>query len=156
MKKFLLITTLFIGGALYAQNHDGHDHGAPVVATDSAKSAADMLKVNAMEHDFGKIPQGKPVTTEFIVTNTGTAPLKLENVQASCGCTTPVWDKDAAIAPGATAKITVGYNAAAPGAFAKPVTIFYNNGQTKQIFIKGEVWSAPAESAPANDAKKDF
>lgn len=155
MKKFLLIAAVFVCSTSFAQNHDGHNHDAPAKPAEASQQA-DVLKVNIMEHDFGKIPQGKPVTVDFVVTNTGKTPLKLENVQASCGCTTPVWDKENAIPAGGTAKITVGYNAAAPGAFAKPVTIFYNNGQTKQIFIKGEVWSAPAESAPANDAKKDL
>ena len=44
--------------------------------------------------------------------------LKLDNVQASCGCTTPEWSKDP-IAAGATAKIKVGYNAAAENYFEK-------------------------------------
>ena len=47
------------------------------------------------------------------------------------------------IAPGATAKIKVGYNAAAEGDFEKSITITYNRTQTKQIKIKGTVWKAP-------------
>ena len=31
----------------------------------------------------------------FEVANTGTTPLKLDNVQASCGCTTPEWNREA-------------------------------------------------------------
>src|SRR6185295_17700598 len=71
----------------------------------------DVIALKETEFDFGKIPQGKPVTHVFFFTNTGTTPLSLQNVQASCGCTTPEWSKDA-VAPGATSKITVGYNAA--------------------------------------------
>lgn len=117
--------------------------------TDSTKPAEESLSLKETEFDFGKIPQGKPVTHEFEFTNTGTIPFSLDNVQASCGCTTPVWNKDV-IEPGATAKITVGYNAQNEGEFAKPVTITYNGNKVKQITIKGDVWKTPVTSAPAN------
>ena len=109
----------------------------------------EVISLKEAEYDFGKIPQGKPVTHVFMYTNTGATPLKLDNVQASCGCTTPEWSKDE-IAPGATSKITVGYNAAADGPFAKFITIIYNGTQNKQITIKGEVWKTPTTSAPEN------
>lgn len=118
-------------------------------ATGHAQTAADALEVKELTYDFGSIPQGKPVYHVFQIVNKGTAPLKLDNVQASCGCTTPEWSKDS-IAPGATDKIKVGYNAAAEGHFEKTVTVSYNGNSTKQIIIKGDVWRAPAGSAPAN------
>jgi hypothetical protein len=101
------------------------------------------------EHDFGKIPQGKPVFYSFEIVNVSNEPLMLQNVQATCGCTTPEWSKEP-IAPGATAIIKVGYNAAAEGPFEKPITITYKEGQTKVLKIKGTVWKAPEGSAPAN------
>ena len=112
-------------------------------------AANDVLQVKETEFDFGKIPQGKPVFHYFEIINTGNKPLKLDNVQASCGCTTPEWSKDE-IAPKASSKIKVGYNAANDGYFEKFVTITYNGNQTKQIKIKGSVWQAPIGSAPAN------
>jgi len=108
----------------------------------------DVLQIKEMEHDFGKIPQGKPVYYTFDIVNTGKTELKLDNVQASCGCTTPEWSKDP-IAPGATAKIKVGYNAAAENYFEKYITITYGT-QSKQLKIKGTVWKAPDGPAPAN------
>ena len=114
-----------------------------------SSTAEDALKLKETEHDFGKIPQGKPVYHSFEIINTGTEPLKLDNVQASCGCTTPEWSQEA-IAPGATATIKVGYNSAAEGQFDKAITITYNTNQTKQLKIKGTVWKAPEGSAPAN------
>ena len=109
----------------------------------------DVLKIKELEHDFGKIPQGKPVYYSFEIVNTGSTPLKLDDVHASCGCTTPEWSRDP-IAPGATAVIKVGYNAANEGVFEKPVTITYNTNQTKVLKIKGQVWKAPEGAAPAN------
>ena len=111
--------------------------------------AGDVLLVKETRYNFGKIPQGKPVTHIFEVVNTGKEPLQIENVQASCGCTTPEWSHDP-IAPGASKKITVGYNAAVKGEFEKAITVFYNSGKTKLLYIKGEVWQTPADPAPAN------
>lgn len=114
-----------------------------------AQLAAEPLELKETEYHFGSIPQGKPVYHTFQIINKGTAPLKLDNVQASCGCTTPEWNKEP-IAPGATGTIKVGYNAAAEGHFEKMVTVSYNGNSTKQIIIKGDVWRSPAGSAPTN------
>lgn len=114
-----------------------------------AASQAEVLKLKEIEHDFGQIPQGKPVYYNFEIVNTGSTPLKLDDVHASCGCTTPEWSREA-IAPGATAIIKVGYNSAAEGYFVKPITITYNTTQTRQLTIKGTVWRAPEGAAPAN------
>jgi hypothetical protein len=116
----------------------------------SLKQTGDILDLKETQYDFGKIPQGKPVTHYFDVTDNGTDSLKITNVQASCGCTTPEWQRDKVQAPGEKTTITVGYNAASDGMFSKTITITYNGGKTKQITIKGEVWKTPATSAPGN------
>src|SRR4029078_10236862 len=54
----------------------------------------DVLLVKETLHDFGKTPQGSPATYVFEIVNTGKVPLKLDNLQASCGCTTPQWNKE--------------------------------------------------------------
>ena len=150
MKKTFL--TLFASALLtisYAQTvHEDHQHNNATIATIVAD---DVLKLKETAHDFSQIPQGKPVYYSFEITNLGKTELKLDNVQASCGCTTPEWSRDP-IAAGATAQIRVGYNAAAQGPFEKTITITYNTNQSKQIIIKGTVWKAPEGSAPANSS----
>lgn len=116
-----------------------------------AQTVAHVLEVKGEEYNFNKIPQGKPVYHFFEIVNKGASPLKLDNVHASCGCTTPEW-KQEPIAPGASAKIKVGYNAATEGDFDKIITITYNGNQTKQLKIKGSVWKAPAGAAPSNSS----
>lgn len=118
--------------------------------------ADELLTLKEAEFNFGKIPQGKPVTHIFEVTNKSTMPLKIANISASCGCTTPEWEKDKVVAPGDKTHITVGYNAAAEGPFTKFITVNYNDSQTKQITIKGEVWKTPGSSAPENKALNDL
>ncbi len=146
-----IITSLFLFGAIatgLAQTNSSAT-ASPVSTSENVKG--DLIALTEKEYDFGKIPQGKPVTHEFIITNTGTKPIALDNVQASCGCTTPEWSKEP-INPGASSKIIVGYNAAADGAFTKSITLSYNGDKTREILIKGEVWKTPEASAPENTA----
>lgn len=168
MKKLILGSALLLAAfTIQAQTketavdpHAGHNHGPVATAKSTTATATPVAAVEKApetlkiedSHDFGKIPQGKPVNYDFVVSNTGTTPLKINNVQASCGCTTPSWDKDSAIEPGASSKITVGYNAQAEGPFTKNITITYNDNVSKVITIKGEVWKTPAASAPENKA----
>jgi len=109
----------------------------------------DVLVLKQTEYNFNQIPQGKPVYYTFEIINSGKTALKLDDVHATCGCTTPEWSREP-IAPGATAKIKVGYNAAAEGPFEKFITITYNANQSKQLKIRGTVWKAPEGSAPGN------
>ena len=122
----------------------------------SIAQADEMLTLKETEFDFGKIPQGKPVTHIFEVTNKSNIALKISQVNASCGCTTPTWEKDKTIAPGEKTNITVGYNAAAEGPFTKFITITYNDTHSKQITIKGEVWKTSGSSAPENKGLNDL
>ena len=123
------------------------------IATQAQTAAplAPALEAKETVHHFGKIPQGKPVYTTFTLVNKSNATINLNNVSASCGCTTPEWNK-APIAPGASTAIKVGYNAADSGPFERFITVQYNGGQTAQMTIKGTVWTPPAGAAPPNAA----
>ena len=145
MKKiFTLFCALFLAYIANAQTNT-----TSIKEDKTTLAAPEVISLKETEYNFGKIPQGKPVTHIFTFTNTGNTALKLDNVQASCGCTTPEWSKDE-IAPGASSQIIVGYNAAAEGPFTKSITVTYNGTQSKQILIKGEVWKTPTTSAPEN------
>ncbi len=102
------------------------------------------FKFEKETHDFGKIPQGKPVSVEFKFTNTGNEPLIITNVESVCGCTVPKYT-NTPVLKGQTGTITVTYNAAALAPFSKGLTI-RSNAKTpiKVIYIKGEVVASPA------------
>ncbi|MBP6430338.1 MAG: DUF1573 domain-containing protein [Ferruginibacter sp.] len=161
MKKIITLSLFAIAfGTSMAQTAVAPAIKNDIKPADAAIAAvapvADALLLKETEYNFGKIPQGKPVTHVFTVSNSGTTPLKLINVVASCGCTTPEWEKDVAIPVGGSTKITVGYNAAAEGAFTKQITVSYNENQVKVITIKGEVWKTPNASAPENSGINDL
>lgn len=107
------------------------------------------LVLKESQFDFGKIPQGRPVFHVFQIQNIGKSTLQITDVQASCGCTTPLWKRDL-IHPGGATEVRVGYNAADAGVFEKSITVFFGQGETLLITIKGEVWSTPGQPAPSN------
>jgi hypothetical protein len=134
MKKlFFLVALLALVTVGYGQQVTAS------VAETELKADVAVFETASLNHDFGKIKQGVPVTHEFKFTNKGKVPMVITNVTASCGCTTPDWTREP-IAPGGQGFIKATYNAASAGGFNKTVTVTSNieNGFV-QLFIKGEV-----------------
>jgi hypothetical protein len=155
MKRIIYLFILCLSGnIIFAQNTEQlNSIGTGSISTPVADSS---LKILEESYDFGKIPQGKPVHHNFEIINIGNSAMKLVSVQASCGCTTPEWEKDKDIPSNGKSIIKVGYNAASEGVFTKNITITYNDNQTKLITIKGEVWKTPSASAPSNSTINDL
>lgn len=92
--------------------------------------------------DYGKIYKGEDSGIRvFEFTNTGDAPLIIENVQSTCGCAIPSKPKEP-ILPGKTGQIEVKYNMAT-GPIRKSITVESNavnyEGGKIHLKIKGEV-----------------
>ncbi len=91
-------------------------------------------------HNFGEIKEGEKVKHTFRFKNTGSNPLKVENVKASCGCTTPDWTKEE-VAPGGEGMIEVEFNSQGrAGVARKTVTVTTNTEPRNKILsFTGEV-----------------
>jgi hypothetical protein len=92
-------------------------------------------------HDYGSFKEEAGIqTTDFVFTNKGSVPLILNNVRASCGCTTPKWTREP-VAPGKTGSIQVSYDPKnRPGAFSKSITVQSNaENPTVGLRITGKV-----------------
>jgi len=99
--------------------------------------------------DFGSIKEENgSVDHKFVFTNSGDAPLVIQGVRASCGCTTPAWTKQP-VPPGEKGFVTAKYNPKnRPGSFRKSLTITSNaDPASKVIYIKGMVESKPKTAA---------
>jgi len=103
--------------------------------------AQPVMKVSASEHDFGKFKEeaGRQ-KFDFVVMNTGNQPLVIQNIVASCGCTTPDWTKGP-IPPRGSGMITAIYDPAnRPGQFNKTLSVYTNTKpEITVLVIKGEV-----------------
>lgn len=140
MKKIILSAIVCAAFAFSASAQDKSAKPAPAPAAQPGNMAA--FKWVETTHDFGKIPQGKPVTFEYKFTNVGKTPLVISQAQAGCGCTTPDYSKEP-VAPGKTGSVKATFNAAAVGVFNKSVTVTANvEGGSTYLILKGEV-SAP-------------
>ncbi|WP_262246330.1 DUF1573 domain-containing protein [Parapedobacter soli] len=103
-------------------------------------SAGAILEVTEDSFDFGVITEGKKVEHEFRFTNTGSSPLIISNVQASCGCTTPEYSKNP-IAPGDEGLVKVVFNSAGQvGKQHKVITVTSNAVSPNTLLhLRGEV-----------------
>lgn len=124
---FAIVFIFFFHNAVYSQNN--------------------TAKITFLEesHNFGTIEEASGIAHHsFNFVNTGTDSIKLTSVRASCGCTTPFWEKNALL-PGDTGKIEVAYNPLnRPGKFAKTITVRTSGApETKILRISGYVEPKP-------------
>ena len=130
---------------------------APIVAAPPVE-LADPSKAFEFKNDafdFGKIPAGKPSKYDLFIKNVSKETQELTLVQPGCGCTTPEYQQNQKIAPGETAKVTLGFNGGAAGSgqtFSKSVTVTLKGFKPKVVSFRGETFAVPTESAPANGA----
>ena len=91
------------------------------------------------EIDYGTINKNSDGTRVFEFTNTGDAPLIIDRVKSSCGCTVPSKPTQP-IMPGKSDKIVVRYNTHRVGPFRKTITVYSNATNGVVILkIKGKV-----------------
>ena len=106
-------------------------------------SAQAKIKFDKTEVDFGKFSEKDAAvqTCVFTFTNVGDQPLVLNNVVASCGCTTPTYTKYP-VRPGEKGEIKVKYNGTGkfPGHFKKTITIRTNGlKEMVRLYIEGDM-----------------
>ena len=100
-----------------------------------------VIKSDKLTHDFGTIKEvNGEETATFTITNNTDAPIVMNKVTASCGCSNTTWTKEP-IAPGKTGKVTVSFNPTGQfGPIEKQITVF-TSGEPNRIvlYIKGIV-----------------
>ena len=94
---------------------------------------------NTEIYSFGQIEWKHPATVQYIITNTGDAPLVLTEVEPDCACTVAQWTQTP-IAPGEKGTVNVTFDAKALGHFQKSVTIYSNaHPNVAYLHFSGEV-----------------
>jgi hypothetical protein len=127
MKKLFTIITMMFLAALTIQ------------AQDKPATPQDSIVFAATTHDYGTIVQSSDGSCIFAFTNKGKAPIVLNDVKASCGCTVPEWTRTP-VAPGEKGSIKVTYNTNNVGAFTKSITVNSNAINSPLVLIiKGTV-----------------
>ncbi len=116
----------------------------PLIVLNAQTKEANM-SFDFVTHDFGKIKEADgPVTVNFQFKNTGSQPLLIKRVTASCGCTSPNWSREPVL-PGKQGFVSATYNPAnRPGPFSKTISVTSNSATATQILtIRGDVEPKP-------------
>ena len=151
MKKIVLLAALAIFGVTSVNAQKDSKKAAAAKVVSPKVDGAGMVFENETI-DYGTIPHNANGDREFVLTNNGNKPLKIESTQGSCGCTVPQ-KPEGDIAPGAKGVIKVHYATDRVGQFTKTVTVKSNavGQETKVLTIKGNV--LPDAPTPATESK---
>ncbi|MDX1908875.1 MAG: DUF1573 domain-containing protein [Bacteroidia bacterium] len=124
----------------------------PAYLTEAETLPATTVQWYDTDHNFNNIIEGTTATHAFKFKNTGTQPLKLTRVKASCGCTTPNWSKEA-IMPGEEGFVEIAFNSAGKlGPQTKTVTVTGNFPNYNMVLkFRGEVIKAETPAATPGD-----
>jgi hypothetical protein len=101
----------------------------------SAQASGPMINFEIETIDYGEIIKGSDGVRTFTFENTGDAPLEIQGVRSSCGCTIPKKPVQP-IAPGEKGEITVKYDTNRVGVFRKTITVNTNVSSNSIIALK--------------------
>jgi len=104
-----------------------------------AKQGGKEIWFEETVHDYGQIPKNGDGTYAFTFKNLGDAPIVINRVRSSCGCTVPSWPREP-VEPGETGEISVRYNTAQTGTFMKSVIVYSTASNSPvKLQIRGKV-----------------
>lgn len=137
MKKLLFFLTALWLFAACSQTQPGQQ---PTTASGPAKAEWPVKQL-----DLGEIPQGTPVTREFMVNNTGGAPLSIREALVTCHCITTDWLREP-IPPGKSGWVRITFDAEKAEEFYRfvPVSTSADSvGQGTALILRGKVIPKP-------------
>jgi hypothetical protein len=119
--------------------------------------AQSPVQFKEIKHNFGEIAEaGGEADYKFVFINNGKEAVVINNVQASCGCTTPDWSKDA-IMPGKEGFVLARYNPKGrPGPFIKTLTVFTDKNEQQLLTIEGNVVPGSTVKFKPREYKQQF
>lgn len=100
-----------------------------------------QIQIETVTFDFGDVVNGDIVTRDISVTNSGAAPLVIESVSTTCGCTTATLDP-MTLEPGEHGTLHIEFDSGAHGPDL-------NGAVTRQIYLANNDPELP-------DARIDF
>ena len=112
--------------------------GDSVPAAVTEKETAGISFTDGLEHDFGMFRTQDTLVHYFVYKNTGRAPLVIQKIETSCGCTRATFSKKP-LAPGGTDSIRVTYdgNGFSQGHFIKGCDVYSNADTVVHLRIRG-------------------
>ncbi len=104
-----------------------------------AKTPVRIEWLGETEYEFGDIALGNPVQHTFTFQNKGEAPLTIDIVRTSCGCTGSTWTQTPVL-PDSTGTVVLEYDAAVSGEFRKYARVFFSEQRkAEKLWVTGFV-----------------
>jgi len=98
-----------------------------------------QVSIDQTELDFGSFAKSEKQERCLVLTNTGNAPLVIQDITTSCGCTKVEYCKEP-VRPGGTLQLKISYEAEETGHFNKTVTVYCNaKNSPLRLTVKGNV-----------------
>lgn len=136
---FAVLLVLLLTGCNQTQTEKTSGH------TDTAKSdSLPFITFDERAVDLGRIVEGEIVGAEFFFKNTGKANLIIKDVQASCGCTIPKWEK-MPVPPGKEGSIQVLFNTSGRTGLQNKSVRIISNAANNEVIL-----AVTAEVIPQN------
>jgi hypothetical protein len=134
MKK--LFCLFAVGCLLVAACNNSNTQSASEPATSTQEkvdtSLASALSFEEKVHNFGDITEGEKVEYSFKFTNTGTAPVVIQDAISSCGCTVPEWPKEP-IKPGESGFMKVIFDSHGKSGYTEKEISIKTNGNNGYV-----------------------
>lgn len=110
--------------------------------------------METVQLDLGDVPNGDIATRDLVVRNVGDAPLVVDSLSSSCGCTT-VSLEPMTLAPGASGTLHIEFDAGAHGAeltgpLVRQVFINSNDPAQPEVTIELAVNVTPPRQTESN------
>lgn len=122
---------------------------APLVS-----AAEPRFEIEVSDYDFGTVFEGEKVARTFRFRNAGQAPLTIDRVRSSCGCTVPRLSAEV-IAPGDVAEIEAVFDTARfRGRQVK--TIYLHTNDPRQEVVQLTMQGVVAQLIETDPARIDF
>lgn len=143
MRTFLAactLTLLITGCDVRNKDKEATAATTPTAAANAMPAQSTTVQILDSVYNFGEIAEGEIVEFNFRFKNTGTEPLVVTNVSASCGCTVPE-KPEQPIRPGETGFIKAKFDSdKRPGETLKTVTVTSNTSPAfPELILKGKV-----------------
>ncbi len=138
-KYTFILAALFILVSCDVRNKKVVEKNEPLKQQIEIKDPTTVQLIDSI-YNFGKVTEGEIVQYNYRFKNTGTKPLIVTNVSASCGCTVPE-KPEQPIKPGETGFIKVKFNSEhRAGNAHKTVTVSSNAEPAfPELLLTGEV-----------------
>ncbi|MBR5432913.1 MAG: DUF1573 domain-containing protein [Bacteroidales bacterium] len=129
MKRFGFLTILWAVVFVASSCHSGEKKTTETV-TDTVTS----IEFDNKLYSFGQVVKGEIVEHTYFFTNTGNIDLIIDEVDPSCGCTTPEWTKEP-VKPGEKGKIRVKFDTQhqSLGNKTKQVAVYSNTVPSRNL-----------------------